>query len=219
MKRWLLLALVASLGLSACSKKEETAAGPAGAHPAVSAQMPNQGKALQIQNAAGYTYAEVEMANGQKAWIAGAQINAKAGDSLQWGDFAVMRNFTSKTLGRTFDEILFVNAWAPAGGAAVQVAPHGSMPGQPMQTAMPAAPAAGGANSGVVKSATNAGGYTYLEVDQGGNSIWVAAPETAVKAGDKVTWDGGAVMRNFTAKSLNRTFDAIVFAGGVAVAK
>lgn len=218
MNRWLLLALVASLGLSACSKKEEpTAAAPAGAHPAASAQMPNQGKALQIQNAAGYTYAEVEMFNGQKVWIAGAQLDVKPGDSVQWGDYAVMRGFTAKSLGRTFDEILFVNAWAPAGGAPAQVAPHGTMPGQPMQAA--AMPGAGAGNSGVVKSATNAGGYTYLEVDQGGSTIWVAAPETAVKAGDKVVWEGGSTMQNFTAKSLNRTFEQIVFAGGVSVAK
>lgn len=218
MNRWLLLALVASLGLSACSKKEEpAAAAPAGAHPVTSAQMPNQGKALQIQNAAGYTYAEVETANGQKVWIAGAQINVKPGDTLQWGESAVMRSFTSKTLGRTFDEILFVNAWAPAGGAAAQVAPHGAMPGQPMQA--PAMPGAGAGNGGIVKSATNAGGYSYLEVDQGGTTIWVAAPETAVKAGDKVVWEGGSTMHNFTAKSLNRTFEQIVFAGGVSVAK
>lgn len=218
MNRWLLLALVASLGLSACSKKEEpAAAAPAGGHPAISAQMPNQGKALQIQNAAGYTYAEVEMGNGQKVWIAGAQLDVKAGDTLQWGDAAVMRGFTSKTLGRTFDEILFVNAWAPAGGAAAQVAPHGAMPGQPMQVA--ALPAAGAGNSGIVKTATNAGGYSYLEVDQGGTTIWVAAPETAVKAGDKVVWDGGSTMHNFNAKSLNRTFEQIVFAGSVSIAK
>ena len=44
-----------------------------------------------------------------------------------------------------------------------------------------------------------------------------AAPEMTVKTGDKVSWDGGAVMQNFTAKALGRTFDSIIFAGKVSV--
>jgi hypothetical protein len=79
--------------------------------------------------------------------------------------------------------------------------------------------AMGGQNSGIVKSSQTVAGYTYVEVQQGAGSVWIAGPETQVKVGDKVAWDGGAVMNNFTAKSLNRTFDKIVFAGGIAVVK
>ena len=78
-------------------------------------------------------------------------------------------------------------------------------------------PTAASGPSGVVKSSTTAGGYTYLEVDQDGKSVWIAAPETTVKVGDTVRWSGGMTMRNFTAKSLDRTFDQIVFSGGVSV--
>jgi hypothetical protein len=222
--RVLLVVLLASIGLAACSKKEEVAASSAPAAVATAAT-PNSGKVLQTQQAGGYTYAEVDAGNGQKVWIAGGPIQIKAGDSVQWGDYAVMQNFTSKTLGRTFEQILFVNSWNPVGGAVAQVAPHGSLPAaQAAQQGLGLAPAvqggqqaaAGAANQGEVKSVTAGGGYTYLEVNQGGNVVWVAAPEVAVKAGDKVRWDGGSVMQNFTAKSLGRTFDSIIFAGQVA---
>lgn len=65
----------------------------------------------------------------------------------------------------------------------------------------------------------NAAGYTYLEVDQGGTTTWIAVPETQVKAGDTVTWGEGMVMEKFNAKALNKVLDRIVFAGGVTVVK
>lgn len=232
MNRLLFVAIAAAVGLSACSKKEEApapAAAPASAVPSTpaapamppsqSAATPNTGKVLQAMQAGGYTYAEVET-EGQKVWMAGGQIPLKAGDTVQWGNYAVMNNFNSKSLNRTFDQILFVDNWGPVGGTTAQVLPHGTPPahGGAMNPGAAAAPAAGAAQ-GVVKSTANAGGYTYLEVDQGGSTVWVAVPETSVKAGDKVTWDNGMVMRNFNAKSLGRTFDQIVFAGGVTVGK
>lgn len=226
MNRLLLVVLLASIGLAACSKKEAAAAPGAPAVAAVplpaaaAAAAPNTGTVLQTQQAGGYTYAEVDTGGGQKVWIAGGPIQVKPGDSVQWGEYAAMQNFTSKSLGRTFEQILFVNSWGPVGGAAAQVAPHGSMPANHAVQA-PAAPdgqqagAGSAANQGELRSVTAAGGYSFLEVDQGGAVVWVAAPETALKAGDKVRWDGGTVMQNFTAKSLGRTFDSIIFAGKV----
>lgn len=231
MNRWLLLAVAASVGLAACSKKEEPAppaeapqfAAPASAPVASQAATPNSGKVVQLEQGGGYTYAQVETAGGQQVWIAGGHIEVRPGDTVQWGDYAVMTNFNAKSLGRVFDEILFVNAWGPVGGATTGVAPHGVQPGQQptSHAAVPAsasdaAPAAA-QSVGVVKSAANAGGYSYLEVEQNGSMVWVAAPETQVKAGDKVSWDSGMVMRDFKSSSLNRTFGEIVFAGGVRV--
>jgi hypothetical protein len=40
-----------------------------------------------------------------------------------------------------------------------------------------------------------------------------------MKPGDKVQWQGDTEMSNFTAKSINRTFDKIIFASGVSVVK
>ena len=196
--------------------------------PAQQAPARNVGKVLQLQNGGGYSYAEVQTAAGQKVWIAGSQIDIKPGAEVQWGNYGLMRDFPAKSINRTFAEILFVDRWAPVGQAPVAVAPHGKFPnGQPAMSADEmAAAAAGGpgaaadpSSRGTVKTVTNAGGYSYIEVDQGGKTIWVAAMETPMKTGDKVQWQGGTQMSNFTAKSLNRTFDKIVFAQTVSVGK
>ena len=229
MKRSIILALAATLYVSACSKDEQAASAPkaapggapvATAPAAPAAQQaksleptPNVGKVLQVQQAGSYTYAEVEGQAGQRAWIAGTQINIKVGDAVQWGDYSVMRNFNAKSIGRTFDEILFVNSWGPAGAAPAATPMHGSLP-------MPSLPAPGAADAdskGVVKSVSTGGGYSYIEVDRGGAVVWVAATETPMKPGDKVQWQGGSEMRNFTAKSVGRTFERIIFASSVSV--
>lgn len=230
--RLALVAVAVSLALAACSKKEEPVKQAAPA----AAQFPNHARVLQVANAGGYTYLEVMGETGERVWMAGAPIQAKEGDSVSFGQYSILQNFESKALNRKFDRIVFVESWSTGGAPVAKVAAHGTLPpGVPAPGAMPpghppmaGAPAghppmgaapAGGANSGVVKSAQSAGGYTYVEVQQANGVIWIAAPETQVKAGDKVSWDGGAMMSNFTAKSLNRTFDKIVFAGGLAVAK
>lgn len=247
MKSPLFVALTAVVALAACSKSEEpkaaaqAPAAPAAAPAAGPAAQPvvalNTGKIAQIQRAGIYTYAEVQVTEGRTVWIAGGNLDAQAGDTVQWGDAAIMRNFTAKSLNRTFPEILFVSQWAKVGGEPAKMVAHGTpggagpvgtppnhppMAGHPPmgnQAPMGMAPvAAGGGNSGMVKSVASAGGYTYLEVDQGGQTIWVAAPENpAIKAGKEVTWAPGPVMSNFTAKSLGRTFDRIVFAGSANV--
>lgn len=233
MNRWLLIALTASLGLAACSKNEETAA-PAASAPQAAAPEPqaapqepaqgapaaqaNQGTVMHAEQAGGYTYAQVDLGNGKAVWIAGAPIEVKAGDKVQWGEYAVMHNFNAKSLGRTFDEILFVNAWGPVGAGMAQVAPHGAMPGDhpPME---PSAMQGAGDSAGEVKTVANAGGYSYLEIAQGEGTVWLAVPETTVQAGDKVSWNGGMTMRNFEAKSLGRTFPEIIFADAIRVTK
>jgi plastocyanin len=221
--RPLFLALAASLVLAACSKNEppaQTAQAPAaapaaapGAQNAVKSlePAPNTGKVLQVQQAGSYTYAEVEGPQGQRAWVAGTTIEIKPGDTVQWGDYSVMRNFTAKSINRTFDTILFVSSWGPLGAPIAATPAHGSLPA-------PTLGAADASSSGVVKSVASGGGYSYIEVERDGQTMWVAAPETAVKPGDKVQWSGGSEMRNFTAKSLGRTFDRIIFASSASVA-
>ncbi|MBI5278667.1 MAG: hypothetical protein HY854_19710 [Burkholderiales bacterium] len=177
----------------------------------------NTGKVVQFQNGGGYTYAEVEVTGGQKVWIAGSQIEVKKGTQVRWGNAMVMRNFDSKALNKRFAEILFVDGWGPVGKQSTATSPHGSYPTPQLGAAPPAA--AGTPDGGVVKSVANAGGYSYIEVTKGSGTVWVAAMETPMKAGDKVQWQGGTEMSNFTAKSLNRTFPKIIFAQTVTVAK
>ena len=228
----LTLALFIASGIAACSKQEE----PPKA--AIGPQLQNHVRVLQVIPAGAYTYVEGMGETGEKIWMAGAALDVKVGDSMSFGQYSMMSNYESKTLGRTFDRILFVESWK-TGGKVAAVANHGTAPagaagalpsghppmaagapaGHPPMGNIPTSAPVATQNTGVVKSATNAGGYTYAEVQQGNASLWIAAPETALKKGDKVSWDGGAVMQNFTAKSLNQTFDKIVFAGGIAVVK
>ncbi|MDH5256667.1 MAG: hypothetical protein OEX07_01625 [Gammaproteobacteria bacterium] len=70
-----------------------------------------QGKVLEVTNGAGYSYLQIE-AGGQKFWIAGTQISAKAGDVVSFVENVTMDNFTSKTLKRTFDRIVFASTVA-----------------------------------------------------------------------------------------------------------
>jgi hypothetical protein len=73
-----------------------------------------------------------------------------------------------------------------------------------------------GGPSGTVVETMNASGYTYVCLEKAGKKTWVAVPETKVTVGSKMTFQPGQVMSNFPSKSLNRTFDSIVFSGGVA---
>lgn len=67
-----------------------------------------QGKILQSMHASSYTYMEVDM-GGKKVWIATNAMPVNNGNTVRWRDAAVMKNFTSNALHRTFDEILFVS--------------------------------------------------------------------------------------------------------------
>lgn len=87
----------------------------------------------------------------------------------------------------------------------------------PAQHAAMGGPAEGPVTQAKVTKVTHASGYTYLEVDLNGKSTWVAASPANVKTGDTVAWSGGAVMHNFTSKSLRRTFDEIIFVNTVSV--
>lgn len=73
--------------------------------------------------------------------------------------------------------------------------------------------------SGKVLSSIDASIYTYIEVSENGKTVWIAAPTVKVKKGDTVRFSDGAVMSNFFSKSLNRTFESVIFVGKAEVAK
>jgi hypothetical protein len=74
---------------------------------------------------------------------------------------------------------------------------------------------AGGALSGKVVETMNSGGYTYVNLENGGKRTWVALPDSKVKVGEQITCQPGMPMQNFKSKTLNRTFDVIIFSGGI----
>ena len=186
------------------SKQAETKS-PASADPHAGMNLrlaANQGKVLQSTTEGGYTYAEVEQ-NDKTFWIVGSQVALKPNDIATWGQVQEMKNVHSKVLDRTFDSISFVSnistnrARTTMNTGQQQAVNHG--------------------NSGQVISAQNAAGYSYLQVQTHAGERWVAAPQAQIKAGQMVTWSGASVMRGFTSKALNKTFDEIIFAGQVRV--
>ena len=66
--------------------------------------------------------------------------------------------------------------------------------------------------NGTILETMEGGGYTYMKLDQGGKTVWIAARRADVAVGDAVEYVEQMRMPNFTSKTLNRTFDEIVFA-------
>lgn len=88
------------------------------------------GVVVESMDAVGYTYICVEGKDGAKTWAATPQMHVEVGQEIELEPNLVMTNFESKTLGRTFEEIVFCGA--PAGQAAEQAAeqaadPHAGM--------------------------------------------------------------------------------------------
>lgn len=70
--------------------------------------------------------------------------------------------------------------------------------------------------SGKVLETMNAGGYTYVLLDQKKGKIWVAGPEMKVKVGDTVHLKDGTTMTDFKSTALKREFKTIIFSAGPA---
>ena len=193
----LTLLVAACLALIACGG--ESPSGGTDAAVADAELTGNKGQVLSVIQVPGYTYVEVRN-NGRNLWLAGNPVEVEEGEIVSWSDAAMMRNFQSKTLNRTFDELMFVSAIHKGAGGAPQPAANG--------------------NNGVVQFTENAAGYTYIELEtDAGQVVWLATPETEMAVGSRVSWQGGSKMTNFTSSSLGKTFDEILFVQGLSVAQ
>ena len=187
--------VAACIALAACGS--ETPSGGRDGAVADAELTGNTGQVLSVLQVQGYTYLEVRN-NGRNLWLAGNPVEIDEGEIISWADSAMMRNFESKALNRTFDELLFVSAIYTGADAAPQVA--------------------AAANSGLVRSTQNAAGYTYIELEtDAGQAVWLATPEIALADGNRVSWQAGSKMTNFTSSSLGKTFPEVVFVQGISV--
>jgi hypothetical protein len=178
------------------------------------------GTVVETMASGGYTYLSIEN-SGVRRWAAIPQSDVRVGQQVELAPGMEMRNFTSKTLDRTFPSILFCQG---------KVSPHGSSPASTAagRDRMPAAHGMSGigkagtekmtAVAGKVTETMDAGTYTYVAVEKNGEQIWVAVPLTKVTVGEEVSFVPGTVMKKFTSKTLGRTFEALIFSGGIAAA-
>ena len=100
----------------------------------------------------------------------------------------------------------------PSGpGNAPESNPHvGLAPQTPEASTRPA-------HMGRVVSTVDAAGYTYIEMEEKGKKLWAAVMKTKVKQGDMVEIPDLPPMETFYSKSLNRTFERIIFSPMVSV--
>jgi len=68
--------------------------------------------------------------------------------------------------------------------------------------------------SGKVTEILASGGYTYVNLLHDGVKTWVAFPTIPVTIGQNLTLVPGYEMKNFSSKTLNRTFDRVIFSLG-----
>ena len=67
----------------------------------------------------------------------------------------------------------------------------------------------------VINDFMDAGGYTYLKVQEDDKEYWMAVPNTKVEKGATVYYTDGMVMKDFESKELGKKFDFITFSGGI----
>ncbi|MBK5277115.1 MAG: DNA-binding protein [Desulfuromonadales bacterium] len=118
-------------------------------------------------------------------------------------------------------------AETPSAPAAPAAAVEKSSPEKsPGHSAMPAASSSAASETpaasapvplaGKVLQTMNAGGYTYIYIEQAnGKKTWVAVTETSVKVGARMRFKPGTEMEKFESKALKRTFDTVIFSDGV----
>ncbi|HUW25022.1 MAG TPA: hypothetical protein VMW07_00675 [Gallionella sp.] len=120
-------------------------------------------------------------------------------------------------------------AASPHGAMSVKpgsaASPHGTAPAiKPDAVMPPGHPAAipadtNLANSGKVLEVIQSPDYTYLRVTGDKEPLWLASLKIDVAKGATVKYSSGVAMSKFYSKSLDRTFDSIVFVDSIAPEK
>jgi len=85
------------------------------------------GTVLEAMNASGYTYMQVDTGK-DKVWVAIPATEVKKGDTITYNQGMVMPDFHSKTLGRSFKQIIFSSGLAGQGAGnphKSSTSPHG----------------------------------------------------------------------------------------------
>jgi hypothetical protein len=206
------------------------------------AEMILAGKVVETMNTGGYTYISLEK-DGKKGWVAVPTTQVAVGQEVQVMSGTEMGKFTSKTLNRTFENILFSSGLVTDAKASLPSTPPAPdaksslPPGHPPMDAKPQigqgqpspdAKAQPNGNMGMMAQTGNemaaisgkvvetmdSGGYTYVCLEKDGKKVWAAVPTMKVSVGQELKLQPGQEMFNFKSKSLNRTFDSVIFSGG-----
>jgi hypothetical protein len=121
------------------------------------------GKVVETMNTGGYTYVCIEK-KGKKTWAAVPEMKVTVGQKISLAPGQEMDNFTSKTLHRTFDKIIFSAGPVAAAAAAKDATIGNASPGSKGATATPAEKVA-------VEKAQGPDAYTVAEIYAGKSKL------------------------------------------------
>ena len=156
-----------------------------------------KGEVLEVKDVESYTYLRLKTKDGE-TWAAVGRVPVKTGAVVTIENVAVMNNFESKSLKKTFPTILFGTLVGAGESAPIQPA---SARISPVSTVV----------KGEVLEVKDVESYTYLRLKTKDGETWAAVGRVPVKIGAKVTIENVAVMNNFESKSLKKTFPTILF--------
>jgi hypothetical protein len=148
MKDLLLICMLAAAPMFAAAQTKPAAPAPAAAAPA---GMVVAGEVLEVKDVEGYTYLRLKTAQGE-TWAAVPTSPVKKGAKVTVQNAMVMKNFESKALKKTFDNIVFgtLASGQPGAPSAQQgAAPH-PQPANAPEVADVKVPKATGANARTV---------------------------------------------------------------------
>lgn len=74
-------------------------------------------------------------------------------------------------------------------------------------------------NAGVVREVLHTEAYSYVKVESGSASLWLAGPKTELAPGNRIRYSQGVSMTNFFSKELQRSFPEVVFVGTIMLDK
>ena len=163
------------------------------------------GEVVETMNAAGYTYVKIDTGSGE-IWAAGPETVVKVGDSVTVSG-NIMTGFSSSSLNKTFDEIIFSNMIESTSAKQVVFPTYSELKDDPASYYLVEL-------NGTINQTLDAGGYTYVELSDGAETVWVATYEANLSIGDFLTV-AGTVNADFNSPTLNRTFDVLVLVPAV----
>jgi hypothetical protein len=177
-----------AVGSFASPKKDGPAPAPATKTPPTAQEDASlSGKVAETMNTGGYTYVLLEK-NGKKTWAAIPAVEVKVGQELTLQPGVEMKNFTSKTLNRMFESIIFSGGPRSKPSQVAENKPENSQHGAG------AAAASKPAEKISVEKAAGPDAYTVSEVHE---KIAALNEKTAVVKGKVVKVSGGIMGKNW----------------------
>ncbi len=183
------MCMITFTGIGAfASPKKDSPAPPPKAAPTAQEDASLSGKVAETMNTGGYTYILLEK-NGKKTWAAIPATEVKVGQEMTLQPGVEMQNFTSKTLNRMFESIIF-----SGGPLSKPSQTAGNKPENSQQHGAGAAAASKPAEKISVEKATGPDAYTVNEVHE---KIAALNEKTAVVKGKVVKVSGGIMGKNW----------------------